>query len=69
MNDNKVNKIRISSKFNTTRTKFYNRLDKQLREYVSDDIVYSYSYWNGEDTCHSVKNDIMGSVIKKGYKI
>lgn len=72
MNDNKVNKIRISSKFNTTRTKFYNRLEKELREYVSDDVIYSHTYWNENDKLtqdiNTVKDSIRDSVIRNKYK-
>lgn len=68
MNNNKVHKSRISSKFNTTKTKFHNRLEKQLREYASNDVICSCNYWNEDDPRYNVKNDIMGSVIKKYYK-
>lgn len=72
MQDDKVNKIRISSKFNTTRTKFYNRLEKELREYVSDDVIYSHTYWNENDKLtqdiNTVKDSIIDSVIRNKYK-
>lgn len=58
-------------KFNNTLNRFYNRLEKELKKYVSDDIIYSHTYWNENDmlteNIHSVKDSIIDSVIKNKY--
>ena len=59
-------------KFNDILNRFYNELEKELKEYVSDDVIYSHTYWNENDmlteNIHNVKDIIIDSVIRNKYK-
>ena len=59
-------------KFNDTLNRFYNEVGKELKKYVSDDVIYSHTYWNENDmlteNIHNVKDIIIDSVIRNKYK-
>lgn len=60
-----VMRINLISRFNTL-------LEKELREYVSDDVIYSHTYWNKNDKLtqeiYTVKDSIRDRIIENKYK-
>ena len=73
MKDNKqLYKTMCKVKFGSHQGRFYNCLEKELREYVSDDVIYSHTYWNENDKLtqeiYTVKDNIRDSIIQNKYK-
>lgn len=73
MKDNKkLYKIMRKVKFSYNQDIFHNRLGKELRKDISDDIIYSHIFWNEKDKLseeiHRVKESIINSVIQNKYK-
>lgn len=65
--DKQVYKAMSKVKFNNYKDTFNNRLEKELREHISDDIFYSP--WLQERVEISiVKDSIRDSIIKNKYK-
>jgi hypothetical protein len=71
-NNKQLYKTMRKVKFNNFMSRFNNLLEKELREYVSDDVIYSHTYWNENDmlteNIHNVKDIIIDSVIRNKYK-
>lgn len=68
----KLYKITCKAKFNNT--KFNNRLSElynRLKKEVSDDVIYSHTFWMENDNLTQnisiVKDSIINSIIKNKY--
>ena len=65
---NEVYKAMCNVKFNNLLSGFYNKLKKE----ISDDIIYSHTFWNENDmliqNISIIKNSITDSVIRNKYK-
>lgn len=73
MKDNKqLYKTMCKVKFGSHQCRFYNCLEEELREYVSDDVIYSHTYWNENDKLtqdiYTIKDTIKDTIIKNKYK-
>lgn len=69
--DKQVYKAMRKVKFNNYKDKFNNRLEKELREHISDDIFYSpWLPLHGKERVEIsiVKDSIRDSIIKNKYK-
>ena len=69
-----MRKVRFNNtKFNNRLSGFYNRLKKE----VSDNVIYSHTYWNENDILDqnisiitdSIKDSVIRNKYKKVYKI
>lgn len=68
----KVCKITNKLKYNNSQDRLHNLLQKELRKYVSDDIIYSQPFWSENDAINenidSVKDTIQNNIIRNKYK-
>lgn len=59
--------IMCNVKFNNLLSGFYNKLKKE----ISDDIIYSHTFWNENNmliqNISIIKNSIVNSVIQNNY--
>lgn len=68
----KVYKAMRKVKFNNFINRFNNLLEEELKKYVSDDVIYSHTFWNENDKLtqeiYTVKNIIIDSIIRNKYE-
>lgn len=70
--DKRVYNTMRKVRFHPSENRFHNSLEKELRELVSSDVLYSHTYWNENDKLneeiYTVKDSVRNSVIRNKYK-